>query len=188
MKCHVQQDEDDEEDQGNEHLEALARPDLKFVLACPKQRVTGWQLHVRCDRGLRPIDVPANIARGRIDVHVASQLSILVAHHRRSGSQRDLRQLPERNLGTQGCLDQHPLQIRETIAETLRVADIDRVALATFDGARDVLPADGRLDHVVHVGDHESVPRNGFTIDSDVGEITLGDAFGVHAARTANAL
>jgi len=56
------------------YLEALTRPDLEFVLACPEQRVAGRELHVRRDGGLRLIRVPAYVAGSCIDVYILSQL------------------------------------------------------------------------------------------------------------------
>src|SRR5438552_3177169 len=82
------------------------------------------------------IDVAADIARRRIDVDIPGQLTVLVAYHGGSRRQRDAGELRERNLRAHRRLHQHPLQVRQRVAEPALVPDVDRIALAPFDRAR----------------------------------------------------
>src|SRR5690242_17678021 len=88
MEGHIEQDEDDEEDDRNEDLQPLFRADLKLVLAGPLQRVPRWWMEVPDDCGFGLVYVTADVARDRVDVHVAGELGVLIAHHR--GTRRQL--------------------------------------------------------------------------------------------------
>ena len=80
-----EQHEYDEDDERDEDLEPLARAHLEFVLAGPQERVARWQLHTFDNGALGSIDVSADVASRRVDIDVAGQLAVLIAHHRRSG-------------------------------------------------------------------------------------------------------
>src|SRR5580704_1318331 len=140
------------------------------------------------DRALRLVDVSSDVARRRIHVQVARQLAVLVANHRRPWRERDRRELRERDLGACGGLYEDPLQVRQGVTKSLFVPDIHGIALPTFDGSRDVLTADGRLNHLFDIANHQTVPGDGFAIDRDVGEVALCHPFRVHASGAWDAL
>src|SRR5581483_3422053 len=165
----------------NQNLQPFARADLQLVLSGPLQRVSGGQLQVSCDRRLRRVHIAADVARDRIDVHVPGELSVFVAHHRRTGGHRDLRELTERDTRAHGRLDKHALQRWDALAERTRVAHIHRISFTSLNRLRHVLPTEAGLDHILDVLDGESMPGDGLTIDADVGEIALRDSLGIDA-------
>ena len=60
--------------------------------------------------------------------------------------------------------DKHALQRIEVFAEIARVADVDGITLAAFDGRRDGLAANGGFNDVVYIADGEAVTRCGFAV------------------------
>src|SRR5258707_1291042 len=78
--------------------------------------------------GLGKTNIPANVGRGGIDVHIARQLPALISNHRRPWSQGNLRQLPKRDLGARRRLDEDALKVRQRVAKALFIPDVDGIA------------------------------------------------------------
>src|SRR4029077_9190596 len=78
---------------------------------------------------------------------------------------------------------QHALEGIEVIPEIARVAHVDRIAFAPFDGHRDGLAANGTLNDVVYVLDTKAVSGCSFAVHGKVEEISARRAFGKDAAR-----
>src|SRR6266550_3721122 len=95
MERQVEQQEDDEEDDRNQDLQPLSRANLELVLAGPLQRVPRRHVQVAANRGSGLVDVPADVARDRVDIHVAGELRVLVTHHRWTRCQLNARELAE---------------------------------------------------------------------------------------------
>jgi hypothetical protein len=73
-------------------------------------------------------------------------------------------------------------------AQIARIAQIDAVTLATFNGRRNRLAAEGRRDCVLHIADHETVARKRFPVGYDVQIIATNHPLGVGAGRARNRL
>ena len=86
MEGHVEQHEDDEEDDRQQHLQALACPNLKLVLSRPRQRVSDRDLELTLNGQPRLGYIAADVAGRGVDVDVAGQLAVLVTDHRRAWS------------------------------------------------------------------------------------------------------
>src|SRR5207237_4804818 len=156
---------------------------LELLLPGPDQGVAGWQLQRLRDRALGLVDVPADVARGGVDVHISGELTVFVANHRRSRRQRDRGELPKWNLRTRWRFHQHAFELGKTVTESARVPDVHRISLAPLDRARDVLPADCRFDYVLDVTDRQSVSGDCLAIDAAVGDIALRARFREHTPR-----
>ena len=188
VECEVQQHEDRHQHQGNDDPQAFACPQLELVLARPRERVPGRQRDPCGQRRLRLLDVPAEVAGVGIDVHVARELPVLIADHRRAFTQRDARQLPEGHVRPARGLDEDALERRQVVAEGAIVAHAHGIALAALDRARHGHAAHRGLDDVLHVGHRQAVARNRVATDVDVGEVALRHALGIHAARAGHRL
>src|SRR5512144_3065549 len=118
------------------------------------------QLHLLLDDLARLRDVAADVAAVHVNEHVAGEQPVFVAYHRRSGSDPDRRDAAERNLPLAlGGGHEHATERVEVGAEIAHVADVHRIALAPFDGRRDVLAADRILHYRLRFFDPEAVAR-----------------------------
>src|SRR5439155_23602738 len=124
--------------------------------------------------------------RQGIEIDVSGQLGALFANHRGSRRQRNGRELGEWDLGAQRRFHQDAIQIRKVLSEAALVPDIDRIALASLDGPRDILSPDRRLDDVLDVADRQPMTSNGLAVGLNVREVALRDALGVDTPRAGN--
>ena len=67
MEGHVEQHEDDEEDDRQQHLQALACPNLKLVLSRPRQRVSDRDLELTLNGQPRLGYIAADVAGRGVD-------------------------------------------------------------------------------------------------------------------------
>src|SRR4029077_7906976 len=108
---------------------------------------------------LRFVNVAAVVRSREIDIDVAGQLSVFVADHGWPVTQRDTRDLAERNLHSGRRPDQYSTQRVQIVPIIRQVTNIDRIALAPFDGCRDILAAHAGADRALNGTDGQAVPR-----------------------------
>ena len=88
-----------------------------------------------------------------------------------------------------GKRHQHVLGDRLRIgAQIARIADRDRVAFASLDRGGDRLGAKRRRDHVLHVGDHQTVARQLVAVGDDLEVVAADNALGVGAGGAGDGL
>src|SRR5215469_961896 len=69
----------------------------------------------------------------KVDIDVASKRAIFVPDQRRSTAKGDARHLRQRDLRPRGSANQHAAHLFDIVTEVSLVANIDRVAFASFD-------------------------------------------------------
>src|ERR1019366_6213383 len=98
-------------------------------------------------------------------------MSVLITDHRRTLHQLDRGELTERNLSAAHRRHQRAGKVVDVIAQLTRVADVDRIALPSFDRRRDVIAADGGHDHFLHFADRQSMPRDLLAFEVEIDEV-----------------
>ena len=93
MEDHVEQQEDDEENHGQDDLESLFSAQLEFVFARPLEAVARRQSQFVVKKLVGPLHETSVVFRVQIDVHVSGQRRVLVADHRWPSRKRDLREI-----------------------------------------------------------------------------------------------
>ena len=168
LEEHVEQDKDQPENDRQDNGQALSRAQLELVLSRPFQRVSGGQMELPIEHALRVVNVAA-VVRGReVNIDVAGELPVFVADHRGARAQVDMRDFAERNLRAGWRHDQYATKRVQVVAIVREIADVDRVALATFDGGRDILAAHAGANRALNVSDCQPVPRGDSAVDIDV--------------------
>ena len=81
---------------------------------------------------------------------------------------------------TKRGLHQDTVECREVFAVVALIPHVDRIPLTSLDRSGDILPADGRLDDVLHSLDRQPVSRDRLSVDADVSEVALGHALREH--------
>ena len=184
----VEQHHDDQQGQGH-HVGQPFRSALHvLVLAAPEQVVAGRHLHLFLHHLLGFLDVAAQVAPGYVHEDVAHQFRIFALDGRGPHGHAHARQLGERNLGAGGGGDQDALEHLRFVAQLAGIAHVDGKALAPFDGAGDVLAADGGFDHVLDVAHREPIAGHGAAVDFEVVEVPAHHPLGVDVARAGDVL
>jgi len=159
-----------------------------FILSRPGDRITRRQIDIFSNHTPRFVDIRAYVATGDVHINPAIKPRILAADDRRTFIDADVSDPAEGNLGTRCRNDRQFAKTRRRIAHFARIAQIDRVALKSFNALSDGHAANRRLHDVMDVGDIEAKTRRGFAIDIDINKSTAGHAFGIDGSRAVNAL
>src|SRR5215472_12785180 len=104
----------------------------------------------------------------KVDVDVARKRAIFVPNQCRSAAKGDARHLSQRDLRARGSANQYAAHLFDIVTEVSLVANIDRVAFASFDVLRNALSTDARRDRGLNVRYSETVTSCFCPIDIDV--------------------
>src|SRR5271168_1484287 len=111
------------------------------------------------EHALSVVNVAAVIRSRQVNVDVAGELPVFVADHRWARAQVDVRDFAERNLCAGWRHDQYATKRIQVISIVCEITNVDRVALASFDGGRDILAAHAGADRPLNVSHCQPVPR-----------------------------
>ena len=122
----------------------------------------------------------------RVGENVSGKLPVLVAQHRRTCAQSQIRYLSEGDLRSVHRGDSHAPERLQVGTEVAGVSNRHRIAFASLDGGRHRQASDGSLDGILDVADVEAEPGGAVAIDIEVEEIPAADPFRERAARSRN--
>src|SRR5258708_474579 len=141
-------------------------------------------MELRIEHVLRVINVAAVVGGREVNIDVAGDLPVLVADHRRTLAQVDARDFAERNLRASRRHQQDSTKRVQVAAIVREIADVDRIALAAFDGGRDIFAAHARADRALNVADSQAVPRGDCAVHVHVDVEPLRHTLGENPSRT----
>src|SRR5205823_793731 len=129
----VEQPEDDDEHDGHDYQQSLARALLVLVLSAPLYVVARGQLHLARDTRARFVNEAANVATPHVQKNGAAKQSVLARNHRRPLDRVNRCELSERNGRSRGRRDWQLRDCLWTAAELRRVAHAHRKATTPLD-------------------------------------------------------
>ena len=133
---------------------------------------------------LRVRNVAPDVASRDIDVDISTEPAIFIADHAGAGLERDVRNLPQWDLGPGRRVDQHSLQRVDVAAEVTQVADIDRVPFAALDRSGYRLTANRRHQNVIGIIYGQSIPCQLIAFEVEVQKISACRPLSKHAGCT----
>src|SRR5690349_4937149 len=92
----------------------------------------------------------------------------------------------ERNLRTGRSHKQYAAQRIQVVAVIGEIANVDRVALSTFDSSSNVFTAHTGANRALNVAYSKAVPRGNCAVDRDIDIEALRDSFGENSACARN--
>src|SRR5258707_8122854 len=116
-------------------------------------------MELRMEHVMRVINVAAVVGGREVNIDVAGNLPVFVADHRRTLAQLDARDFAERNLRASRRHEQDSPKRVQVAAIIREMPDVDRIALAPFDGGRDIFAAHAGADRALNVSDRQPIPR-----------------------------
>ena len=182
-KRQIEKKRDDREGERHHHLEAGLDACECLVLPAPSEPISRRQRHLAVNQRAGIADVTPHIAAAHIDRDLIVQISALAADHRRTRTEADIGHLAEWHLCAVRFAHENPPDLIRIVAETLRVADGNGVALPAFDRCRDLFAAERHADHLLRVARREPVAGEGIGVRPDIEIAAAERPLGVHARR-----
>ena len=107
----------------------------ELVLAAPDELITRRNLHLVGDNSLGIVNVAADVSPGDVNVHIATQTTVLVTDHSWSAQEADIRQLGHGYLSAGWSPHENAIESAQVGAVVPQVTDTDRISLAAFDSS-----------------------------------------------------
>src|SRR4030095_9932058 len=188
-RIQINDEHDDQQRDWHDDHEPLFRTLHVFVLAAPKQVVTGRHHDALVgnrfiDGALRHFHVRADVDAFHIDVNPRIRNCSLAFNSHRCADQFQCCDLAQWNLRASGSGNNDLLECFEIFTKITIVTKIDAVALDAFHRRCEGHASERHFEHFLHVANGKSVARELVAIDVELDVVAADHAFAEYTGRT----